>query len=118
MACIRMVLMEAISHLNSSLPLSLCSHLSRHQTHLAPTHSANGHHRPNGHHVGSARVDGGLEQSCAGGPGATASGQTGPGFRGGREEQQLEDPSSYPPCLDTTLQHIVRQLDILTQVSD
>lgn len=107
---------EAISHLNSSLPLSLCFHLSRHQTHLAPTHSPNGHHGPNGHHVGSARVDGCMEHYCGSGPGATASSQAGAGW-GSTEEQLQEDLSSYPPCLDTTLQHIVRQLDILTQVS-
>lgn len=118
MACIRMVLMDAISHLNSSLPLCLCFHLSRRQTHLAPAHGANSLHRPNGHHGGSAPVEGCMEDYCAGGPGATASSQTGAGFRGSTEEPPQEDPSSYPPCLDTTLQHIVRQLDILTQVSD
>lgn len=63
-----------------------------------------------------------MEHHCASGTGATTSSQSGSGFRGSTEEQSLhvhpqEDLSSYPPCLDSTLQHIVRQLDILTQVS-
>nr|AAR16275.1 DKFZP434C245-like protein [Takifugu rubripes] len=95
-------------HLHHPLPTEI-------QTHSAPAHSANSHHRPNGHHVGSARLEGCMEHYGASGSGATASSQTGAGFRGSPEEQQQEDLSSYPPCLDTTLQHIVRQLDILTQ---
>lgn len=63
-----------------------------------------------------------MEHLCASGTGATASSQTGAGCRGSAEEQSghahpHEDLSGYTPCLDTTLQHIVHQLDVLTKVS-
>nr|AAR16318.1 DKFZP434C245-like protein [Tetraodon nigroviridis] len=86
------------------------------QTNFTPTHTATDTcHRPNGHQVGSARVEGCMERQCASGAGAAGSGSQ----TGAAEEQsghvQREDPLGYPPCLDSTLQHIVRQLDILTQ---
>lgn len=113
----------SVNRLNSSLPLSLCFHVSPGQTRFTPTHAAtNSCHRPNGHHAGSARVDGSMEHQFASGTGATGSSQTGAGLTGSTDEQSghahpREDPLGYPSCLDSTLQHIVRQLDILTQVS-
>lgn len=103
--------------------LSLCFHLSHGQTNFTPTHAAaNSCHRPDGHQAASARAEGCMEDQGASGTGATgSSSQTGAGLRGSTEEQSghvhpREDLLGYPSCLDSTLQHIVRQLDILTQV--
>lgn len=112
-----------VNHLNPSLPLFLCFHFSRGQTHVTPTHAAsNSCHRSNGHRPGSASVEGYVEQQGAAGTGPTGSSHAGAGLRGSTEEQSghvppREDLLGYPSCLDSTLQHIARQLDILTQVS-
>lgn len=102
--------------------MSLCFHLSHGQTHFSPTHAAtdSGYH-PNGHQAGGARVEGSVEQQC--GSGATgSSSQPGAGWGGSTEEPRVhmhprDHLSIYQSCLDSTLQHVVHQLDILTQVS-
>lgn len=89
--------------------------------------AANSHHS-NGlpkHHVGSSRVEGWMGHDSASGTGATAGSQNGASMRGrgSREEEEsgqthpLEVLCGRPSSLDSTLQHIVQQLDILTQVS-
>lgn len=83
--------------------------------------AATSHHAsfPN-HHADSSEVEAWMRHECCSGMGATASSQT--GRRCTEEEQSgqihsMRDESGYPSNLDSTLQHIVRQLDILTQVS-
>uniref|UniRef100_A0A3Q1GNC1 POC1 centriolar protein homolog B n=1 Tax=Acanthochromis polyacanthus TaxID=80966 RepID=A0A3Q1GNC1_9TELE len=96
------------------------------KTNLTPTQaSANGHYS-NGlpaRHVASSRVEGWMGGESAGRGGLTAGNQTGPdrGGKGRREEEEiaqthpLEVLSGHPSSLDSTLRHIVQQLDILTQ---
>ncbi|XP_070828321.1 POC1 centriolar protein homolog B [Chaetodon trifascialis] len=95
-------------------------------THFMPTQAAANSHHSNGlrpHHTGSSRGEGWMGEESAGRAGATAGSQTGAGGRGrGRREEEeraqthpLGVLSGHPSCLESTLQHIVRQLDILTQ---
>lgn len=68
-----------------------------------------------------------MGHESARGTGATVGRQTGAGLRGSgsgeKEEEEigprhpLEVLSGHPSGLDSTLRHIVQQLDILTQVS-
>lgn len=68
-----------------------------------------------------------MGHDSARGTGATAGRQTGASLRGSgsgeKEEEEIEQThplevlSGHPAGLDSTLQHIVQQLDILTQVS-
>ncbi|KAM9854514.1 uncharacterized protein ACBR49_003067 [Aulostomus maculatus] len=89
------------------------------QTHLSPTHaSTNSHHSSNvpERHIASSGVEGWMGEESAGGAASTARG----GRRWGEEESRgqtepLNVSSSHPPGLNSTLQHIVQQLDILTQ---
>lgn len=75
--------------------------------------------------MASSRVEGWMGDESASRAGATARSQTGAsvGGRGRREEEErgqthpLEVLSGHPSSLDSTLRHIVEQLDILTQVS-
>lgn len=101
------------------------------RTHLTPTQAAANSHHSNGlpaRHVASPRVGGWTGDESTSRTGASAWSQTGAGGggRGRREEVEeeergrthpLEVLSGHPSSLDSTLQHIVQQLDILTQVS-
>lgn len=95
-----------------------------------PTQAAANSHHSNGlptHHISGSRVEGWMGDESAGRAGVTAGSQTGAGSRGrGRREEEeggrgqtrpLEVLSGHPSSLDSTLRHIVQQLDILTQVS-
>nr|XP_020492867.1 POC1 centriolar protein homolog B isoform X2 [Labrus bergylta] len=99
------------------------------QTHSFPLQTATNSQHSNGLppcHMATTRVEGwmGEESVCWTGAAATGS-QTGVsgGGKGRREEdeegrghtQPLEVVSGHPSSLDLTLQHIVQQLDILTQ---
>lgn len=67
----------------------------------------------------------GDESTSGAGVGTWSQTRAGGGGRGRREEEEeergqthpLEVLSGHPSSLDSTLQHIVKQLDILTQVS-
>ncbi|GLD61621.1 POC1 centriolar protein homolog B [Lates japonicus] len=99
------------------------------QTHLTPTQAAASSRHSNGlptRHVASSRVEGWKGDKSAGRPGLTAGSHTGAsrGGRGRREDEEeeeraethpLEVLSGHPSSLDSTLGHIVQQLDILTQ---
>ncbi|XP_008290791.1 POC1 centriolar protein homolog B [Stegastes partitus] len=96
------------------------------KTHSTPTQaSGNGHHSNSlpVHHAASSRVERWMGAESAAGEGLTAGNQTGPDRRGkgkGEEEEiaqtrPLEVLSGHPLGLDSTLQNIVQQLDILTQ---
>ncbi|XP_070686333.1 POC1 centriolar protein homolog B [Pempheris klunzingeri] len=96
------------------------------RTHLTPTEAAANSHHSIGlfaRHVASSRVEGWMGDETASRVGATGRSQTGAGVgrRGRREEEErgqmhpLEALSSHPSSLDSTLRHIVEQLDILTQ---
>lgn len=131
-ACLKRKALK-INQLKSSLSLPLsCFHLqlSSGRTHLMPTQAAANSHHSNGlptHHISGSRVDGWMGDESAGRAGVTAGSQTGAGSRGrGRREEEeggrgqthpLEVLSGHPSSLDSTLRHIVQQLDILTQVS-
>ncbi|XP_045894432.1 POC1 centriolar protein homolog B-like [Micropterus dolomieu] len=68
-------------------------------------------------------MEGWMREESAGRAGATAGSQSGASRRGrGRREEEdrgqthpLEVLSGHPSSLDSTLRHIVQQLDILTQ---
>ncbi|KAM7397178.1 hypothetical protein PAMP_020171 [Pampus punctatissimus] len=96
------------------------------RTCLAPTQAAVNSHHSNGlpaHHVVSSGVETWTEEESGGRPGLISGSQTGArgGGRGRREEEErgqtypLEVVSGHPSGLNSTLRHIVQQLDILTQ---
>ncbi|CAN9498919.1 unnamed protein product [Ophioblennius macclurei] len=90
------------------------------RTHWSPTRGSSNSHHSNfflAHHDASATVDEWTGGERAGGAGPTAGNRTGRGRgREGREETvQTEVLGGHPSNLQSTLQHIVQQLDILTQ---
>lgn len=99
------------------------------RTRLTPTQAAANSHHSNGlpaRHVVSSGVEGWTGEESTGRADLIARSQTGAsgGGRGRREEEEeergqthpLEVLSGHPPGLNSTLRHIVQQLDILTQV--
>jgi len=95
-------------------------------THLTPTQAtANSQHFNHfpARHVTASRVEGWTGGEIASWAGSTTGNQeTGKESRVEEEEEMvrthpLEVLSGHPSNLDSTLQHIVQQLDILTQVS-
>nr|XP_046249651.1 POC1 centriolar protein homolog B isoform X1 [Scatophagus argus] len=106
-----------------------CSTLLNSRTHMTPTQAVDNSRRSNGSplcHMGTSREEGWLGDQRASRTGTAAGSQTGAGLtrRGRREEEEEErgqthplevGPPSPPSSLDSTLRHIVQQLDILTQ---
>lgn len=127
-----------ISQLTARLSLSpFCFQLLNGRRRLSPaqaaTHSRHSNSLPAGQVAGS-RLEAWKEHESANGAGLTAGSQAGAGGGGrGRRREEVDEYeeeeedrgqtyplqvlSGYPVALDTTLQHIVQQLDILTQVS-